>query len=99
MVGVSLDISERKQNEVDMAELRLELEQLGRLMTMNEISASLAHEINQPLGAILNNAEAAKELLSRAEGRLEEISKIVEDIIQVVIPRGETGGSEVENKP
>ena len=89
MVGVSLDVSERKQHEADMAQLRLELEQLGRLMTMNEISASLAHEINQPLGAILNNAEAAKELLSRSESRPEEIGEIVEDIIQDTVRAGD----------
>jgi PAS domain S-box-containing protein len=82
MMGVSLDNSERKQNEDEMVQLRLELAHLARVMTLNEISASLAHEINQPLGAILNNASAAKLLLSQVKDTDEEIIGILQDIIQ-----------------
>ena len=65
-----------------MAELRLELTHLARVLTLNELSGSLAHEINQPLGAILNNAEAARILLSQAQDKQEDIPEIIEDIIQ-----------------
>jgi len=82
MMGVSLDVSERKRNEDEMVQLRLELAHLARALTMNEISTSLAHEINQPLGAILNNASAAKSLLPRCEDSHEEIDEILQDIIQ-----------------
>jgi two-component system, LuxR family, sensor kinase FixL len=82
MLGVSLDITLRRQNEAEMLGMRLELAHLARVMAISELSTSLAHEINQPLGAILNNAEAAKTLLSRAEDKQEPIGEIIEDIIQ-----------------
>jgi PAS domain S-box-containing protein len=76
------DITTRKQSELDMAELRLERNHLARVLTVNELSATLAHEINQPLGAILNNAEAARILLSRPQDKREAIPEILDDIIQ-----------------
>lgn len=76
------DITKSQQDELERAQLRLERTHLARVLTVDEISTSLAHEINQPLGAILNNAEAARILLSRSEGRLEAMAEIVEDIIQ-----------------
>jgi PAS domain S-box-containing protein len=82
MLGVSLDITQRRQNESEMVELRLELAHLARVLAISELSTSLAHEINQPLGAILNNAEAAKLLLSRDKDRQGTIGEILEDIIQ-----------------
>jgi C4-dicarboxylate-specific signal transduction histidine kinase len=51
-------------------------------LTLNEISGSLAHEINQPLCAILNNAEVTKTLLSQEQDKQEAIPEIVDDIIQ-----------------
>jgi PAS domain S-box-containing protein len=76
------DITTRKQRELDMAELRLERNHMARVLTVNELSTTLAHEINQPLGAILNNAEAARILLSRPLDKREAIPEIVDDIIQ-----------------
>jgi PAS domain S-box-containing protein len=80
--GFIQDISERKQDEREMTLLRLERTHLSRVLTVNEMSTSLAHEINQPLGAILNNAEAAKILLSQARDKREDIPDILDDIIQ-----------------
>lgn len=82
MTGVSIDITQSKRQEGEMAELRLELAHLSRVMVMNELSTSLAHEINQPLGAILNNASAAALLMPHAEETREECAAIVTDIIQ-----------------
>ncbi len=79
MMGTTMEITARKRNEAEMAQLRLELAHLARVMTMNEVSSSLAHEINQPLGAILNNASAAKIMLG--EGH-EDIGEILSDIGQ-----------------
>jgi len=81
MTGVSLDISQRKQAEIDMTQLRIELAHLGRITMMNEISSALAHEINQPLGAILNNASAARLLMSGDKHSPVEIHEILDDII------------------
>ena len=52
----------------------------ARLAVMGELTASLAHEINQPLDAILNNADAAELLLEAGSGRLDEVRQILADI-------------------
>jgi two-component system sensor kinase FixL len=71
----------RKKNERKMAQLRLDLVHLTRVMTMNEISGSLAHEITQPLGAILANSQAARILMSETQDKRVEILEILDDII------------------
>jgi signal transduction histidine kinase len=53
---------------------------LDRPASMGELAASLAHELQQPLGAILRNAEAAAILLRSARPRLDELREIVDDI-------------------
>jgi PAS domain S-box-containing protein len=73
------DITERKKAESEAGQLRQELAHLNRVMTMTELSSSLAHEINQPLGAILNNAAAAKMLHTQGKGG--GIGEILDDII------------------
>jgi two-component system sensor kinase FixL len=76
------DITKSKEDETERIQLRYELAHLSRVMTMNELSTSLAHEINQPLGATLNNAEAAQLLISRMKDNHDDISEILADIIQ-----------------
>ncbi|MCX6574444.1 MAG: PAS domain S-box protein [Candidatus Aminicenantes bacterium] len=76
------DITKSQQDEMERTELRLERTHLARVLTVDEISTSLAHEINQPLGAILNNAEAARILLAQGPDKALEVPEIVEDIIQ-----------------
>jgi PAS domain S-box-containing protein len=82
MTGVSFDITERRKSDGERTRLRTELAHMSRVMTMNELSNSLAHEINQPLGAILNNAQAARMLLLQMKACPEEFSEIIEDIVQ-----------------
>ncbi len=82
LMGICIDTTERKRREIETAELRAELTHLSRVMAMSELSTSLAHEINQPLGAILNNASAATILLRQKETRQEEVDEILADIIQ-----------------
>src|SRR5689334_7144182 len=53
----------RKQGELETQRLRQELTHIGRVSAMGELTASLAHELNQPLTAILYNAETAQGLL------------------------------------
>ena len=63
-----------------MLRLRAELAHAGRVSTMAQLASGLAHELNQPLGAILRNAEAAELLLQRSPPDLEEVRAILADI-------------------
>jgi PAS domain S-box-containing protein len=80
MLGVCMDITARKQNELEMLGLRDELAHAGRRSTMAQLASGLAHELNQPLGAILRNAEAAELLLQSSTPDLEEVRAILADI-------------------
>src|SRR3954468_1992912 len=66
--------------EGEARRLRDELAHVARVGTLGELSGSLAHELNQPLGAILRNAEAAKILLDRQGPDIDELRAIVTDI-------------------
>ena len=57
-----------------------ELAHMNRQATAGQLSASIAHELNQPLGAILNNVEAAKLMVASPSPNLEEIKTILDDI-------------------
>jgi PAS domain S-box-containing protein len=75
------DITERKRAEDAEQEARDALLRVSRVTTLGELSASIAHEINQPLGAIVANGSACLRLLAAEEPDLEEAKETVEDII------------------
>lgn len=75
-ITIIRDISDRKFSE----EAQQSLAHLSRLALMGEMTAMVAHEVNQPLGAILSNAEAAEILLESKEPRLDEVRQILADI-------------------
>ena len=79
-IGSCIDITARKQAELEARQLRDELAHINRLATMGELAASLAHELNQPLTAILNNAQAAQRFLAQDDPDLEELRATVTDI-------------------
>ncbi|MFM7740198.1 MAG: two-component system sensor histidine kinase NtrB, partial [Planctomycetota bacterium] len=70
------DNTERKKAE----EARRELVHASRLAVLSEFTTSIAHEINQPLGAILSNADAAELLLRKPSPPLDEVRQILKDI-------------------
>jgi PAS domain S-box-containing protein len=74
--GIGRDITDRKRAE----EANQKLAHASRLAVMGELTASIAHEINQPLGAILANADAAELLLEAGPARLEEVRRALADI-------------------
>ena len=78
--GVSHEITDRKQAEQETQKLRREIAHTGRVSMMGQLASALAHEISQPLGAILRNAEAAELFLQDASPDLEEIRAILTDI-------------------
>jgi two-component system, LuxR family, sensor kinase FixL len=81
MLGVSLDITERKVAELEAGQHRAELMHLTRVTTLSELSGSLAHELNQPLATILSNAQAAQHLLVQTPPDVAEVRDILTDIV------------------
>lgn len=81
MLGVTIDITRRKQAEQEVQQQRNELTYLARVTTLGELSGSLAHELSQPLTSILSNAQAAQRFLARDKADLEEVRNILNDIV------------------
>lgn len=80
MLGVVLDITERKQTEAETQRHRQELAHVSRVSIMGELSASMAHELNQPLTAILTNAQAAQRFMAAGTADMDEFREILKDI-------------------
>ena len=89
MRGVSIDITARKQAEQEVQDRRAELTHLSRVAMLGELSGSLAHELNQPLTAILSNAQAAQRFLARPELDRAELEEILGDIVDADRHAGE----------
>jgi PAS domain S-box-containing protein len=75
------DITERKRAEDAMHEARETLLRVARLNTLGELSASIAHEINQPLGAIVANGQACLRFLAEPAADIEEAREAVEEMV------------------
>ena len=82
LVGLLIQRRDRIRAELEVGETRRELAHAARLAIAGELTASIAHEINQPLGAILSNADAAEMLLDSSPESLDEVRQILEDIRQ-----------------
>ena len=80
ILALVLQSRRRRLAEREELQRRQELAHMTRVATMGELTASLAHEINQPLTAILTNAQAAQSLLEAGDTNLEEIQEILADI-------------------
>jgi signal transduction histidine kinase len=72
---------ERRYKAEETALLRDELHHLSRASAMAELSASIAHQLNQPIAAVLSNAEAIQSILESGPPNLEEVKATVADII------------------
>jgi PAS domain S-box-containing protein len=77
-----IDITERRGLEQASARQRDELAHLSRVAMLGELSGSLAHELNQPLTAILSNAQAAQRFLAQSPPRVEKLAEILSDIVK-----------------
>jgi signal transduction histidine kinase len=78
--GLLLQRRRRRLAELDSDQRRLELARAMRFAAMGELTASIAHEINQPLGAILSNADAAELQLRLGTATTEGLLEILDDI-------------------
>ena len=79
--GAAFDITNRKQAELEAARHRNEMAHLSRVTTLGELSGSLAHELNRPLGAILSNAQAAQRMLANGGIDIAEFREILNEIV------------------
>jgi PAS domain S-box-containing protein len=80
MTGTVHDITERKNAEEDRRLLREELTHMSRITTIGTLAGALAHEINQPLTAIMSNAQAALRFLDAEKPNIDELREILSDI-------------------
>jgi len=74
-------VSEAGRDRTDLQRTRREMERLTRIGMLGEVAAGIAHELNQPLTAILSNAQAARRFLASENPDLDHIRDIVDDII------------------
>jgi PAS domain S-box-containing protein len=80
--GTGIDIEDRKNAEEELRKAQAELAHANRVTTMGELSASLAHEINQPITGVLMNASTCLRWLKREQPDLEEARSAVSRIIR-----------------
>ena len=79
--GIATDITELKQAQEDLRSREAELTHVTRIMTMGEITSSIAHEINQPLGAIVNYGNACLRLITSGPADLTDIATALSEIV------------------
>jgi two-component system, LuxR family, sensor kinase FixL len=79
--GTFIDITVQKAAENESAQQKRDLAHLMRVSMLGTLSGSIAHELTQPLTAILSNAQAAKLLMEKSEPDLTEIACALDDII------------------
>ena len=92
IVGTAIDVTDRKKAELERQEQRRELTHLARVSAVGALSGALAHELKQPLTAILSNAQAAKRLIERGSVELREVGRILDDIVSEDQRAGEVIG-------
>ncbi len=81
LLGVSLDITRRKQAELEAMAHRNEAAHLLRVASLGQLSSGMAHELKQPLTAILTNAQTAQVLLARDDIDLQQVRDILSEIV------------------
>jgi hypothetical protein len=88
--GLAIDIDERKRAEDHLRDTRIKLSTASKIATVAELSASIAHELNQPLMAVLGNAQAAKRWLAANPPNLTETNVSIERILRDIRSADET---------
>ncbi|HEY2979028.1 MAG TPA: ATP-binding protein, partial [Burkholderiaceae bacterium] len=81
-ISIMRDISAQRQAEMQEREQRMQLTHLTRVASLTEFSSTLAHELNQPLTAILSNAQAALRFLAHDPPNVTEIRAILVEIVE-----------------
>jgi C4-dicarboxylate-specific signal transduction histidine kinase len=82
VLGIGIDVTSLKQTEQSLQEAKAELIRMTRIATMGELTASIAHEINQPLAAIVTNGSASLHWLAMQPPNLYEVREAVSRAIR-----------------
>ena len=82
VTGTFVDVTDRKALDVEATEQRRELTHLMRVSMLGELSGGIAHELTQPLTAILSNAQAARVMMDGDPPNLPEVIAALDDIIE-----------------
>jgi PAS domain S-box-containing protein len=82
ILSIVRDVTARKQAELEADAQRRELAHLSRVAMLGELSGALAHELSQPLAAVLSNAQAARRLLDRHPPDFDQLRSALDDIIR-----------------
>ncbi|HJV84167.1 MAG TPA: ATP-binding protein [Noviherbaspirillum sp.] len=82
LVGIVEDITERKCAEAALAQTQVELARVARVTTMGELAASIAHEVNQPLAAIVTNGHASLRWLAAQPPNVKEANDALQHVIR-----------------
>jgi PAS domain S-box-containing protein len=81
LIGMTIDVSAQKQSDLQLQIQREEMAHLNRVALMGEMTASVAHELNQPLTAIGNNAAAARRFLERGNIDPVLLQQLLQDMV------------------
>src|SRR5467141_1427684 len=81
LIGVTIDVSAQKQSDLQLQIQREEMSHFNRVALMGEMTASVAHELNQPLTAIANNASAARRFLQRGNIDPVLLQQLLQDMV------------------
>ncbi len=82
VLSIVRDVTDRKRAEREAGAQRLELAHLSRVAVLGELTGALAHELSQPLTAVLANAQAAQRFLNRAPLDLAELKDALDDVVK-----------------
>jgi PAS domain S-box-containing protein len=82
MIGIGIDITDQKKSEQSLQEAKMELARVARIVAMGELTASIAHEINQPLAAVATNASASLHWLAVEPPSLAEAREAMASAMQ-----------------
>jgi PAS domain S-box-containing protein len=80
-VGTSTDVHDWRQAQEELRDTQADLAHMTRVMTMGELTASIAHEVNQPLGAIVTSAAACERWLAAEPPQMEKARRALERIV------------------
>ena len=80
--GVAMDVTERKRTQEALRDAQIQLAHVNRITTMGQLATSIAHEVNQPVAAVLFNAHAALRFLQATPPDLEESRQALADIVK-----------------